>query len=94
MAIQSALEAGISVEEFWRLTPWETGIAVRALRGRMNWQITVAHTNAKLQRASKIPPLETLLIGRDEAILDEETSMANMKAFLGIGGPKDAEKST
>lgn len=51
----------------------------------MNWQLTVAHTNAKLQRANRIPPLETILIGYEDKIQDEETSIAKLKSFLGVG---------
>lgn len=85
MALEGALQAGVTVLDFWEMTPWETQRALSGLKGRMDWGLTLEHTNAVLQRTSKIPPLESLLGRVDDRIQDEETSIAKLKTFLGVG---------
>lgn len=57
-AYRAACRDGIDPEAFWRLTPYQTGIAATGLRdGRtiLAWQI------AALERRKKLPKLEDLL---------------------------------
>lgn len=89
MAMGAALRAGVSVLDFWEMTPHETKQAVAAYRDEMDWQMSLQWINASLQRASKMPPLETLLGTKNDQIQDEETSIAKLKTFLGVGAEPD-----
>jgi hypothetical protein len=63
--MRNALRSGISVTEFWQLTPRETWAAIDAAVWREQQQeehdMAMAWLMAKLSRAKKIPSLKSLL---------------------------------
>ena len=65
MLLRDALKAGLSVAEFWALTPRETAQVLRSATWR--WQheydrdTRLAWHMAALQRSKRLPPLRTLL---------------------------------
>ena len=52
------MEAGLDPDAFWRLTPWQTRLAVQGAHGRM---ITLAWYVAALGRQHTLPKLDALL---------------------------------
>jgi hypothetical protein len=58
--------AGVGVEEFWRLTPWQTAAAVKAQgevlrleQQRRAWHAW--HTGVIAKMGTKVPPLERFM---------------------------------
>ena len=57
-AYHAALAQGVDVEQFWRLTPYQTRAAVAGAR---DYRVTLAWEVAALSRQKKLPKLSTLL---------------------------------
>ena len=74
-----AVEAGLDPEQFWRLTPWQTRVAVRARHAAM---LTLAWHVAALERQTKLPELASLL-GPVEAAAKREAELMDFMAGVG-----------
>jgi hypothetical protein len=66
--LTQALRCGLTIGEFWELTPHEVYLSIDAYLWRTGQQqrhdFTVAWLNAKLQRAKKIPSLKVMLMDK------------------------------
>lgn len=66
--LQDALRCGVSVIEFWDLTPRETFMSMEGYlwreERRQQAEITAAWLTAKLSRARRVPALKQLLADR------------------------------
>ena len=56
-----AVEQGVDIEQFWRLTPWQTRQVIVANR---DCRIMLAWQTAALSRTKKLPKLDRLLIAK------------------------------
>lgn len=71
-----ALKCGLTVAEFWQMTPRETFMAIEAYLWRyereVKDQIRMAWLNAALVRAKHLPPLARLLAGKAKPLRGAE----------------------
>jgi hypothetical protein len=74
--LESALRCGVTVAEFWAMTPRETYAAIRAAGWRIELEqrrdVVQAWHTAALARAKRLPSLRRLLVPRQARALRGE----------------------
>lgn len=73
-AYTTSVQWGIDPEQFWRLTPYLTRLAIQGLR---NGQAVLAWQIAALMRQKKLPDIETL-IGKKKDIRDLKNALKGL----------------
>ena len=78
-AFKAAARLGLNPVDFWKLTPYLTGLAVG---GAVKKQTTDAWLNANLGRAKKLPELASLL----DDVKEKKDNMDDFKNYLSSFG--------
>lgn len=86
-----AFACGITLEAFWRMTPWHLTVAVEAKNQRDKNEIEarmgIAWYTAAFSRAAKLPPLHEVLNGGKKPQvkrIDERAIMAQLKKYAAM----------
>lgn len=88
-AIKTAFRIGISLDQFWRMTPWQLKIAVESfietLKGEHHGRAWLAHTTALLTRvdAKHFPKLDQLTGDENKSSkkIDEDAIKRRMQLY-------------
>jgi len=86
-----AFACGIALDDFWRMTPWQLGIAVEARNQRdqneTESRLGIAWYTAAFSRMTKLPPLREVLNGGKKPQvkrIDERAIMAQLKKYAAM----------
>jgi hypothetical protein len=81
-AIKNAVTCGVSIAEFWELTPAELNIIIECysdkIKNDLKTNITVAYYNAYFQRVKKMPKLDAFI---EKLFPPEKQEMDNEAMF-------------
>lgn len=94
--LKQTLRCGISVADFWQLTPRETYMAIEAAiwqdERRQRSAVAASWLVAKLSKAKRIPPLKQLLVEKKGRKLTGAEKRKRQQEFSEMTAHVDLEK--